>query len=227
MQEGQINAAFYDNKYKEGYGLVYPDGHIIRIHKLILEWELRLKPGNIFDFGCGTGAHLKYFAEQGFTPFGCDTSETAIAQCRKLMPDCAGWFFVTPPAKANLLSLVGGERFQVFLSNQVLYFLDDPGIREIVRQAYEMVKPGGAFVATMVSHESLYARHIVGHDGDFRVVDVKFPRLHERMCMNFKKPRELETLFKPFRKLHIGWYGSELREDEGPGIHLSYVGVKD
>jgi 2-polyprenyl-3-methyl-5-hydroxy-6-metoxy-1,4-benzoquinol methylase len=45
----------YDGKYERGYGLNYPDGHIIRINEHVLKYELGVTGGKILDFGCGVG----------------------------------------------------------------------------------------------------------------------------------------------------------------------------
>ena len=48
----------YTQKYdKEGYGLQYPDGHVIRFYERILKFQLHKISGNLLDFGCGNGIH--------------------------------------------------------------------------------------------------------------------------------------------------------------------------
>lgn len=52
----------YTQKYdKEGYGLQYPDGHVIRFYERILKYKLSKTSGKLLDFGCGNGVHSKYF----------------------------------------------------------------------------------------------------------------------------------------------------------------------
>ena len=94
---------YFEERYKAGYGLEYPDGHVIRFNRHILEWELGLRSGNILDYGCGNGSHLKYFETNGFTPYGCDVSSTAIERCKRLMPEYENNFHV-----------VAGEHDHVF-----------------------------------------------------------------------------------------------------------------
>jgi SAM-dependent methyltransferase len=219
------NAADYEQRYREGYGLAYPESHIIRVNKHILEWELGMRGGRVFDFGCGAGAHLKYFADQGYEPFGCDTSETAIAVCRRLMPQWKDNFRATP-VNPDLPSLFGATKFDVFLSNQVLYFLDDPGIASIVEQAYSMVAAGGVFIATMMAPSCWYARYIDGERDGFRVVKLDTPRQKSELLVNFKAREELSKLFAPFSALHIGSYGSHIRQEEGSTDHWLFVGRK-
>jgi len=220
------NAQDYEQRYRQGYGLLYAESHIIRVYKQIIEWEFGITSGAAFDFGCGAGANLKYFAEQGFVPYGCDTSATAVERCRAALPQYADHFHVTP-VHPDLIQLVGAGAIDVFLSNQVLYFLGDTHIQEIVRQAHQMVRPGGMFVATMMAPTCWYARYSTGRDGDFRKVDLDTPRQQLSTLINFKDRAELEPLFKPFRKVHIGSYGSWIREEEGSTDHWIFVGRRD
>lgn len=223
----QFSAEDYEKRYQRGYGLVYPESHIIRFHRHILEWELKIEGGKMFDFGCGSGAHPKYFADQGFIPYGCDTSATAVEQCKALMPAYADHFSVTPAVNPDLVSLTGEGALTVFLSNQVLYYLDDIGIRDVVRQAHLMLRTGGVFAVSMMSYSCWYARFITGEQGDFKKVDMDTPRQKMASFINFKHRESLEPLFQPFRKLHLGSYGSHIREEEGSTDHWFYVGVKE
>lgn len=226
MNEQCFSAQQYEQKYQQGYGLVYPESHIIRVHRHILEWELKLTSGQIFDFGCGSGAHLKYFADHGFIPYGCDVSETAITHCQKLMPSFTSNFFVTP-VNPDLTGVVPAGQFDIFLSNQVLYYLDNQGIRDIVQQVYTLVRPGGVFVVSMMAYSCWYARYITGEAGDFKKIEMDTPRQKETMFINFKDREDLSDLFQPFKKLHLGSYGNHIREEEGSTDHWLFVGIRE
>ena len=225
MSSTDYNAKDYERRYQEGYGLVYPESHIIRVNKQILEWELGIKAGKIFDFGCGAGAHLRYFAENGFVPYGCDTSPSAIERCKKLMPAYEAHFHVSE-VNPDLPALAPGVEFDVFMTNQVLYFLDDEGINDVVMQAHAITRTGGVFIATMMAPTCWYARYIKGKKGDFDVVDLDTPRQKGELLINFKQQSELKELFAPFVPLHLGSYGSQIRQEEGPTDHWLYIGVK-
>jgi SAM-dependent methyltransferase len=226
MNTTAFNAESYEKRYQQGYGLVYPESHIIRVHKHILEWELKLSGGKIFDFGCGSGSHLKYFADHGFVPYGCDTSASAIERCKKLMSDHASHFAVTP-VNPDLPATFGKVTFDIFLSNQVLYFLDNAGIREIVRQAHSLVRRGGVFISTMMSYSCWYSRYVTGVSGDFKKVNLDTPRQQGELLINFKQRDELPALFEPFKALHLGSYGSHVRQEEGSTDHWLYVGIRE
>lgn len=225
MATTEHNAQDYEKRYREGYGLQYPESHIIRVNKQILEWQLGMRGGKVFDFGCGAGAHLKYFAEQGYEPFGCDTSATAIEGARRALPEWSANLKVTP-VNPDLPGLFPARDLQVFMSNQVFYFLDDAGIRAIVEQAHRMVAPGGVFIATMMAPTCWYARYIQGERDGFKVVRLDTPRQKGELLINFKERGELARLFAPFTTLHVGSYGSHIREEEGSTDHWIFVGCK-
>lgn len=219
------NTQTYETKYRSGYGLTYPDGHVIRFHRHILEYEVGLRSGNMLDYGCGSGSHLQYFMEQGFTPYGCDVSETAIERCKALMPAFAEHFHAIPslPRLRDYFPVT----FDLVFSNQVLYFLNDQDMRAVIDQLYEMLKPGGIFFATMIAPTNYYARFVEGTEGGLSKVVLR-GRLNEIQCVNFKTREEVLRLFTSvgLTKLHLGHYGGVIREDEGPTDHWMFVGRK-
>ncbi|GKY64215.1 hypothetical protein THJ090_17300 [Campylobacter jejuni] len=63
----------YTMKYNEnGYGLLFPDAHVVRFYERILKYKLNKINGNLLDFGCGNGVHSAYFQSKGFKTFGID-----------------------------------------------------------------------------------------------------------------------------------------------------------
>lgn len=221
----EFNAKDYERRYQEGYGHAYPEAHIIRVNNHILEWELGMHGGRIFDFGCGAGAHLRYFADHGYEPYGCDTSPSAIKRCQALMPAHAGNFQVSS-VNPNLTATMPAGSLDIFLSNQVLYFLDNAGIKDVITQAHALLRPGGVAVLSMMAPTCWYARYIAGDQGDFKLVRLDTPRQKSELLINFKEQSELADLFTPFKPLHIGSYGSHVRQEEGSTDHWLYVGIK-
>jgi len=220
-----VTVETYESKYKSGYGLLYPDGHVIRFHRHILQYELGITDGKILDYGCGTGTHLLYFKRNGFTPYGCDISPTAISTCRRRMPAYRDNFHVIPPLP-NLRRLFPPS-FDVVFSNQVLYYLDDADLRNIVGQFHDILAKGGIVFVTMMAPTNYYSRFVVGKEDGLSKVTLT-GRLNETTYINFKTKEQILRLFEAegFSKLHLGFYGSTIREDEGPTDHYIYVGRK-
>lgn len=221
-----VNTDTYETKYRTGYGLAYPDGHVIRFHRHILDYDVALRGGTMLDYGCGTGTHLYYFLQQGVTPYGCDVSATAIDKCKALMPEYADHFHVIPSIP-RLRDCFGDMAFNLVFSNQVLYFLNDQDMRTIIAQLYAVLKPGGIFFATMIAPTNYYSKFAQGTQDGLTKCVLK-GRLNEIQCVNFKTRDEILELFTSFglTKLQLGHYGAVIREDEGPTDHWMFVGRK-
>jgi hypothetical protein len=89
-----------------------------------------------------------------------------------------------------------------------------------------MVASGGVFIATMMAPSCWYARYIRGERDGFKVVRLDTPRQQGELLINFKTREELVRLFAPFTPLHVGAYGSHIREEEGSTDHWIFVGRK-
>ena len=213
----------YEDQYQNGYGYQYPEGHVIRVHFTILKSELGMSGGKILDYGCGTGANLQYFQQNSYTPFGCDTSSTAIQKIKSRMPKYANNFHVVPsvPKLRDNFS----DSFDVIFSNEVLYYLNDTDIRNLTRQFYDMLKPEGVFFATMISPENYLHKFVVSTKGDLSKVELH-GRINQTTYINFKTKMECLEIFKEFTKLHLGWYSSIVREEVGRTDHFIFVGKK-
>lgn len=114
------NLDTYEEKYRNGYGIKYPEGHIIRIMKNILPELIQKMPieGNFLDFGCGNGVHSKFFADEGFSVFGVDISKRAIELAKNNNKEYQENFFTIKDNKFD-------NKFDVILANQSLYYLSN------------------------------------------------------------------------------------------------------
>ena len=88
---------------------------------------------------------------------------------------------VVTPLVPDLPALFPGLAVDVFLSNQVLYYLEDRDIRRIVSGARTLVRPGGVFIATMAARSCWYARYATEQLGDFSKIVLATPRQRETM----------------------------------------------
>lgn len=221
-----VNSQTYEAKYQIGYGLEYPDGHVIRFHRQILEYELGMTSGTILDYGCGIGAHLQYFAQHGFTPYGCDINAEAIAKCKSRMPAHAEHFHVIPyvPQLRDYFPM----EFDIVFSNQVLEYFNNRDVQNMLSQFSDLLKGGGVLFVTWIAPTNYYARWIVDTRGEMSRVVLR-GRLEETQFVNFKTQEQLLELFQHHgvTKLHMGFYSATIREDEGPTDRYMFVGRKE
>ena len=223
-QDYSTTSKTYEKKYDEGYGLEYPDGHVIRFYHRVLKYEFNISKGKILDFGCGIGSHLKFFQRHGFTPFGVDVVAEAIEKTKLLLPEFKDNFHVTPSVP-NLKDYFS-ESFDIIFSNQTLYYLNDRDIKNLCGQFLDLLKPGGIFFATMMSTLCGHYKMVESTSGDMSKVVLK-GRLNETTFVNFKTSEEILDIFKDFKRTHFGSYDFVLTEDVGHGHHYIFVGRKE
>jgi SAM-dependent methyltransferase len=107
----------------------------------------------LLDAGCGGGRNLTYFFKAGFDVSGVDQSPAAIAEIRSLAAELAP----NLPAENFRIEAVekmsfGDASFDVVLSSAVLHFArDENHWRQMVREMWRVLKPGGIFFARLAS----------------------------------------------------------------------------
>jgi tellurite methyltransferase len=107
----------------------------------------------LLDAGCGGGRNLTYFFRTGFDVSGVDQSAAAIAEIQTLAEGLA------PNLPASNFRVEAVERmsfadasFDVVLSSAVLHFArDEDHWREMVREMWRVLKPGGILFARLAS----------------------------------------------------------------------------
>jgi len=127
----------------------------IDIYLFDLLLKARIAPGmKMLDAGCGGGRNLTYFFRTGFDVFGVDQSAAAIAEIRKLAATLAPHlppdnFRLEPVEKMSF----DDSTFDVVLSSAVLHFArDESHWREMVREMWRVLRPGGIFFARLASN---------------------------------------------------------------------------
>lgn len=226
----------YDRKYEQGYGIRYPESHIIRIYNY-LERKYRLserEDRTLLDFGCGNGTHSVFFEEKGFRCYGVDISKRAIEQYNKNLNrssdkriredqgDIRG-FHIEEEASMRLPE---GLRFDIILANQSLYYISDRRLQDRLGEFDMLLKEEGVVVFTMMSEANYYFSHIVkGHEKNGMSLVRLRGRLNEDAYINFvKDEKELEKKFARFEKDRIGIY--DFTMEEGSSQHYYFVGRK-
>lgn len=226
---GKIDNSFeaYKEKYEKGYGVVYPEGHIIRFYERFLKYEKKMTSGKILDFGCGNGTHMKYFQDKGFEVYGLDIVPEAILNVNEMIG--GGGYLIEP--NQRLLGLFD-FKFDLIVANQSLYYLPCNVLRQTVQDLFELTKDGGFCFFTMMSEKNAYnALRRAELDNGLSEVRVE-GRLNETTFINFvKNEEELISIFKPYKPVYIGDYDFynlyEKYGGEGSGHHYIYIGEKE
>lgn len=127
----------------------------IDIYLFDLVLKGRITPDmKLLDAGCGGGRNLTYFFRTGFDVSGVDQSAAAIAEIQalaaELAPHLARGNF--RPEAVEKMSF-DEATFDVVVSSAVLHFArDEDHWREMVREMWRVLKPGGIFFARLASN---------------------------------------------------------------------------
>lgn len=112
----------------------------------LLERYLRaLPPGSrVLDLGCGNGAMLGSFYGRGYQLVGVDVSNSGIKQARERWPDIR---FEVRDVTQELSDL---GQFDAIINTEVIEHVFLP--RDLVRNCFHLLKPGGILVLSTPYH---------------------------------------------------------------------------
>jgi len=177
----------YDKKYKNGYGIQFPEGHIVRIYQQILLYKLNTSPKTMLDFGCGNGTHVNFFHSLGINSQGVDNSSQAIDEAKKRYPHIEKKFILIK----NIFDLEG--KYDLILANQVLYYLNDSQLIECINKLKSLLNKGGILIITMMSKSNYYYDNSIHIGNGMRKVFLT-GRIQEEKDINFKTCNEMKNL---------------------------------
>ena len=152
--EDDVNVAYFRKQHGDGYGLVYPDGHIIRGWEYVIKSRIRTKNPRLLDFGCWDGTHARYFHSKGFDVYGVDIVDKSVELAKKIDGIPLTTFIVLK--NRTKLEEVFDSGFDVILSNQVLYYLDDETLENRLLEFRKLLNPGGYVFFTMMSRLNFF-----------------------------------------------------------------------
>jgi SAM-dependent methyltransferase len=136
----------FDQKWEEIYAenrnnAKYPYDLVISIIKRMYPGHVnRLK---ILDLGCGSGNHMDFLWEQGFSVYGIDGSKTAIRLLSKKEPNVICGDFLDMPYEP--------EFFDVILDHHSIYANSLEDIVKIIANCHKILKSKGKIISFMYS----------------------------------------------------------------------------
>ena len=144
--------------WNKGYHSPNVDSYVFRFYGRILRDDFNMpnpdKNTSLLDFGCGQGAAVNYFNELGFTAFGCDNNINDIKVAKEYFPKSSQNFHTIPSDTTEIISLSDSigvtDKFDVITSFQTLYYLPKAQFEHFTQLAYDSLKKGGIFFATMI-----------------------------------------------------------------------------
>ena len=218
----------YQRRATEGYGLLYPDGHVIRAYEHFLKDKFsQSEEKNILDFGCWNGCHLAYFLSKGFVPHGVDIINDPIEGAKILMPEYKDNFKLITD-NSSLLDSFPEESFDLIFCNQSLYFLDDNTFLKRISEFRKLLTSDGYLFATMMARENYFASRSVQKlpNGLEKIVHPSDDRLSGSAEIRFiDSEGHLRSLFKDFNCERLGYYDMSLDVTVNK-LHYIFIGRK-
>ena len=86
--------------WQKGYEAENVESFVFRVYGRVFKQESGIdgsKHERLLDFGCGSGAALRFFKSKGFDVYGVDISKVDIQCCKQRMPDISDHFTVIDP----------------------------------------------------------------------------------------------------------------------------------
>lgn len=167
----KINKKFWDQEYSDPRHLklsTVPSGDLLKFFR----WNERQKEplvldrkSFVVDLGCGNGRNIIYISTNaGVHGYGCDISESAIAQAKKAS--------VVGKTKLDLAyevrSVAGtypdiaDESVDMVLDMMVSHFLRSAEREVLIKEVYRMLRPGGFYIfKTFLADEDLHVKKLL------------------------------------------------------------------
>ncbi len=216
--------------YNKGYEAGNVESHVFRMYGRILRYEFGMdgsKGERILDFGCGQGSAAFFFKRNGFDVYGVDISEVDIGVAKNCMPDIKDHFMVIPPRPDSSDIFFGGG-FDLIVSVQTLYYLDNEDMKIRLQTLNNMLKDDGFVYFTMMSKKHYTYEYAKPHTNGLSKVDFNLPRISVKDLYTQFTDSEEEMIekFNMFEPIHVGYYDQKLRSDEGGIFHYTFFGKK-
>jgi ubiquinone/menaquinone biosynthesis C-methylase UbiE len=186
---------------KKAFRTKYPNESVVRFMNSSFSKKLsKRKKTTILDIGCGSGRHVKLFAENKFKVYGTDLSSNAIKNTKniikknKLKADLKCTDMHSLPYKDNF--------FNGILSFGVFYYTDSRGMKKSIKEMYRVLKKGGSGFINLRSIDDY--RHGKGKKIEKNTYILNIKNTNEfNMKVHFLNKNDLNNYFKKYKKIEI------------------------
>ena len=121
-----------------------------KIDRMVDELFASLAAGSeVLDVGCGTGEHLKRALRHRLRPTGIEPAPSMLAIARRAVPEAR-----IEQGVATKLPF-DAPRFDAVIQIEVLRYLHRDDVRQALREARRVLRPGGTLLVTLVNRWAL------------------------------------------------------------------------
>ena len=167
----EINVMAFEDMYKKGWGNHWPVESMITYYNELI--KPRISGKKVFELGCGAGANLWYFLENGFDVYGIDTSVSAINRANTFFTNITGggnqdsnlevYHFecVNVLTEKTIAEVFPDIKFDVVICINTLSLFDDHDIKKAVGQFKDIVADDGVIYVNMrsINCDEPYKKH--------------------------------------------------------------------
>ena len=164
----EINKEYWNRAYEAPN----VESFIFRLKPLLLDLFINSKKKlKVLDYGCGEGSNIHYLSKKhGYDGYGVDISESSIKNCQKKINKKK---FKLIDFDVNQNDNFFNEKFDLIISIQVLYYLNDIDLKNRLISLNKMLKPGGYVFFTMMGTKNQYYKYFCdkrkSNDGLYKV----------------------------------------------------------
>ena len=213
------------------------ESFIFRLKPELLDLFINSKKKlKVLDYGCGEGSNIHYLIKKhGYDGYGVDISESSIKNCQKKI-NKKKFKFIDFDVNQN--DNFFNKKFDLIISIQVLYYLNDIDLKNRLISLNKMLKPGGYVFFTMMGTKCEYYKYFCdkrkSNDGLYKVdlsSDKNYKKRQKQSIyyhyINFtKSEKDLKNKFRLFKPLKIGYYDLSLTSTKESGHHYTFLGKK-
>ena len=213
------------------------EGYIFRLKPKLLDLFINSKKKlRVLDYGCGEGSNINYLIKKyGYDGYGVDISEPSIKNCQKKINKKK---FKLIDFDVNQNDNFFNKKFDLIISIQVLYYLNDIDLKNRLISLNKMLKPGGYVFFTMMSTKNEYYKYFCdkrkSNDGLYKVdlsSDKNYKKRQKQSIyyhyINFtKSEKDLKNKFRLFKPVKLGYYDFSLTSNNESTHHYTFFGKK-